>query len=116
MQRGYQDRAIYGVPSQRNVTDLILDPETKIPWQVPEVVVQFESIDYVSEEQEYTVQARKDEGMPVSPTRVPGLEEMSRDEYECAVEGGDSRVAVEGAHLFEFCRDSDIGWLDYGDR
>jgi hypothetical protein len=95
---------------------LVLDGETRIPWQVPKVTVEFKRIDYLSDGQEYSVRSTQDEGRPVSPTKMPGLDEMSRAEYETAVEGGNSSVAAEGKHLFEFCRDADIGWLKYEER
>jgi hypothetical protein len=95
---------------------LVLDGETRIPWQVPKVTVEFERIFYTSDKQEYSLQSAQDEGRPVSPMTMPGLEEMSKAEYEIAVESGNSSVAAEGKHLFEFCRDVDIGWLKYEER
>ena len=95
---------------------LVLDGKTRIPWQVPKVTVEFKHIDYNSYEQEYSVRSGQDEGRPVSPSTMPGLEEMSRAEYETAVECGSSSVAAEGRHLFEFCRDADIVWLKYEER
>ena len=110
------DRAIYGCDWISDIEKLILDPETKIPWTVPKVTKEFKRIDYVKDQQEYSAQARLDEGIPVSPKGILGVEQMSRDEYEDAIEVGDSRVAIGGKHLFEFCRDTEIDWLKYEDR
>ena len=54
--------------------------------------------------------------MPVSPGSMPGADAMSRMEYELAVEVGDSRVAMEGKYLFEYCQEMELGWLEYEDR
>jgi hypothetical protein len=110
------DRAIYGCNRIGNIEKLVLDDETKIPWTVPKVTREFKRIDYVKEQQQYSVQASLNEGLPVSPKTITSVEQMSRDEYEDAIEAGDSRVAIEGKHLFEFCRDTEIEWLRYEDR
>lgn len=112
----YMDRRIYGSGGHYTVEKLILDLETRIPWQVPKVVLEFKRTSYLREEQECTRQAEQDDGVPVSPCTVPTPQQMSRMEYEDAVQAGDSRVALDAKHVFEFCQDAEIGWLKYEDR
>ena len=79
-------------------------------------MLEYKRIDYEAIHQNYSIESKEDEGKPVSPTSKPGLEEMSRVEYEAAAEAEDPVVVMEAQHLFEFCRDADVPWLDYEHR
>ena len=112
----YLERVVYGMYANTVVETLILDDDTNIPWQKPMVTLEYNRVYYLADGQGSMLRCQRCEGMPVSPGSMPGVDEMSRMEYEMAVEAGDSRVAMEGRHLFEFCQDMGLGWLKYGDR
>ena len=104
MKEHYLDRVVYGMCGNTVVEKLVIDDETDIPWQKPKVSVEYNRVHYVSDGQGSMSRSQGHEGMPVSPGRMPGVDEMSRMEYELAVEVGDSRVAMEGKYLFEYCQ------------
>jgi hypothetical protein len=116
MKEHYLERVVYGMCGNTVVEKLVLDGETRIPWQVPRVTLEYGRIHYKADERGPMLGSQGYEGMPVSPSSLPGVNEMSRMEYEMAVDAGDSRVATEGKHLFEFCQDMELGWLEYEDR
>lgn len=114
---GYMDRVVYGCHAHGVVEKLIVDARMNTPWQVPKVTVEFRSIDYVVESQEYSERVKAEEGAPVSPTTTrPSLQQMSKLEYEEAVEVWDPRLALEAPNLHNFCQDTGIDWLIYENR
>lgn len=114
-QNGSQNLVTYGMHGNRMVEALVLDPDDGVPWQVPKVTLEYEPIDYKSDNQPFTVQIRESEGPPTSPTTLPAVEEMTGAEYEEAVENGDSRVPYT-RFTYEFCKDAGFGWVPYKDR
>lgn len=116
LKQRFLSHVVYGMHANRVVEALMPDEETKIPWTVPKVTVEFKRIDYVSEQQPYTTWSLEGDGRSVGPTTMPSVKQMSRDEYEEAVERGDRRVASGERSTFDFCMDMKSGWLPYEDR
>lgn len=112
----FLSKVVFGMHGNRCVQALVVDEETGIPWTVPKVTLQFERIDYKSEHQPSTMNYREEDGQPVSPSAIPRVDEMTRSEYEDAVETGDPRVPRTASHTYEHCMESEVGWLKYEDR
>ena len=47
---------------------------------------------------------------------IPNVGQMTRAEYERAVELGDSRIAIDDRFTFEFLQDAGLDWSPYVDR
>ena len=107
-------RVTYGLHGNHVVEKLVLDADDEmgIPWQVPKVTVEYKRIDYLP----CTRCSGGCDGEPVSATTMPTVEQMSAAEYGEAVERGDPAVAPFGRCTFDFCRDLEVGWLEYKDR
>ncbi|KAK3691823.1 hypothetical protein LTR37_018422 [Vermiconidia calcicola] len=116
LKQRFLSHVVYGKHANRVVEALMPDEETKIPWTVPKVTVEFKRIDYVSEQQPYTAWSLEGDGLSVGPKTMPSVKQMSRDEYEEAVENGDPRVASGQRSTFDFCLDTKSGWLPYEER
>ena len=111
------DRMAYGLNGNRAVESVTEDREGgRIPWTVPKVLVEFGSVDYRAAGRDCDGGMEEGEGRPVAPDMLPGVDEMTVEEYRDAVERGDERVAGDQLETWEWCLGIGTEWLGCRER